>query len=287
MDIKQYKRAFTHAGYFHADDVFSAAFIKMLNPDLKINRVLSLPNDANEETDLIFDIGAYDGFTKFDHHQKNKEYRPDTDIPYAAFGLLWREFGKDLGISDNVFTKIEQKLVIPIDLADNGITTNALSSVISTYNPFWDEEVNPDDQFNVAVALAYNILKRTIDRAISSENAQNAILEAYKHIDNHVLVLDTYLPISLDLFKSMPDVLFYVYPSNRGGFNISAVPEPTVYDEFAKRAYFPYEWLGNPDKSLGMTFCHPNNFLASADTKEHAINIANIAIDRHYSLHSA
>ena len=27
-----YKKAYTHAGRFHADDVFSTAFLKILNP---------------------------------------------------------------------------------------------------------------------------------------------------------------------------------------------------------------------------------------------------------------
>ena len=46
------------------------------------------------------------------------------------------------------------------------------------------------------------------------------------------------------------------------------------------RVPFPEEWLGNPDQSLGMTFCHPGNFMASADTFENAINIANIAVEK-------
>ena len=78
-------RALTHNGKFHADDVFSAAFLRMLNPRIQIQRVDAIPEDYDG---LAFDIGL----GKFDHHQNSNERRPNG-IPYAAFGKLWREYG--------------------------------------------------------------------------------------------------------------------------------------------------------------------------------------------------
>ena len=280
--MKNYTTAYTHAGDFHADDVFSTAFIKLLNPNIEIKRVTKVPKGLDISKNLIYDIGAYDGYKKFDHHQVDKEYR-ENGIPYAAFGLLWREFGKELGISDYVHNKIEQKLVQGIDACDNGVFNNILSAVIDIYNPFWDENTTHDDQFNKAVEIASNILKRTIDREISGELAREDVLKYAENMKNHVLVLEEYRPISQDLFNSIPDALFYIYPSNRGGYNIQAIGAPTEENKMAKRAYFPECWLGNPDISLGMTFCHPNNFLTVADTLENAINIANIAVNNHLS----
>ena len=76
--VKNIKVALTHAGKFHADDVFGAAFLKIINPDIKIIRSNSVPNDFEG---IVFDIGM----GKFDHHMADNEVR-ECGIPYAAFG---------------------------------------------------------------------------------------------------------------------------------------------------------------------------------------------------------
>ena len=74
------ERGFTHSGKFHADDVFSAALLTILNPDIKIERGFEVPEDFDG---IVFDIG----FGEFDHHQQDRAVR-ENNIPYAAFGLL-------------------------------------------------------------------------------------------------------------------------------------------------------------------------------------------------------
>lgn len=51
----------THAGVFHADDVFASALLRLLNPQVSIRRVRELPE---EFCGLAFDIGG----GEFDHH---------------------------------------------------------------------------------------------------------------------------------------------------------------------------------------------------------------------------
>ena len=80
--------AVTHGGRFHADDVFSSALLRLLNPKIKIRRVMRLPENFDG---LAFDIGGGD----FDHHQNGAPVR-ENGVPYAAFGLLWRAFGDRL-----------------------------------------------------------------------------------------------------------------------------------------------------------------------------------------------
>ena len=36
---------FTHAGKFHADDVFATALLQILRPDIKIARGFTVPDD--------------------------------------------------------------------------------------------------------------------------------------------------------------------------------------------------------------------------------------------------
>ena len=79
---------FTHAGKFHADDVFATALLQILRPDIKITRGFVVPDDFDG---IVYDIG----FGMFDHHQEPREYRANG-VPYAAFGLLWRVLGPGL-----------------------------------------------------------------------------------------------------------------------------------------------------------------------------------------------
>ena len=72
--------AFTHSGKFHADDVFSAALLLYLNPEIMITRGNRVPEDFDG---IVFDIGR----GQYDHHQKDSRIR-ENGIPYAAFGLL-------------------------------------------------------------------------------------------------------------------------------------------------------------------------------------------------------
>lgn len=60
-NLKKCKYGLTHNGTFHADDVFATAFIKMINPSIKIIRASSIPNDFKG---IVYDIG--NGL--FDHH---------------------------------------------------------------------------------------------------------------------------------------------------------------------------------------------------------------------------
>ena len=81
-------QAVTHAGRFHADDVFSTALLRILNPQIQVQRVPQLPEGF---AGLAFDIG----WGEFDHHQQGAPVR-ENGVPYAAFGLLWRRFGLQL-----------------------------------------------------------------------------------------------------------------------------------------------------------------------------------------------
>ena len=72
--------AFTHGGKFHADDVFSAALLFYLNPEIQIGRGNQVPENYEG---IVFDIGR----GAYDHHQKESRVR-ENGVPYAAFGLL-------------------------------------------------------------------------------------------------------------------------------------------------------------------------------------------------------
>lgn len=72
----EYTKGFIHNGIFHADDVFCAAFLRVLCPEIRIIRGSCVPMDYDG---IVFDFGM----GEFDHHQRENECRPDG-TPYAA-----------------------------------------------------------------------------------------------------------------------------------------------------------------------------------------------------------
>lgn len=270
LNLNEYEKAYTHAGTFHADDVCSTAFLKILRPDIEVERVFAVPEDAPEKS-LVYDIGL----GEFDHHQKDNEIR-ENGVPYAAFGKLFRAYGSELGLSEKSLDAFEKEIVEPLDQADNGGVSNPLSMLIGSLNPNWDEKPTYDSNFWEAVNVSQVYLQHEIETLRSIDKARDIVLDAAEKMKNGVVVLDQYAP--QDALQEVPEAKFVVYPSNRGGYNIQTVPSKE--NPMVGRVPFPEEWLGNPDTSLGMTFCHPGNFLASANNLEDAVNIANIAVER-------
>ena len=281
-DINKVKTGYTHGGTFHADDVFATALLQIINPEIKIERVFVAPEDSDDI--IIYDIGE----GQYDHHQKYKEYRCDEyslyedrwSIAYSSIGLLWREFGKMLTVNEDAWESVDS-FIVGIDNADNTGKKESICVAISSFNPNWDSEESVDDQFWKAVAFAKAVLQNLIDSANAKERAKAVVDEAIKNNtsgDERILVLDKFVPCREYISYQYPDIDFFIFPSNRGGYNIQTVPY-LVDERSSNRVDFPEEWLGNPDKSLGMTFCHPGNWLASTTTLEEAIKVAKVAID--------
>lgn len=178
----------THAGNFHADDVFSMVFLELFfNNELVVFRSMNgLPEAEKFKSNVIvFDIG----YGKFDHHQKDGNgYHPSADvsnksIPYASFGLLWKEFGKiycgrvTKTYSDSlvVWNYIEEQLVKGVDAFDNGIFPRShnnydykiltISNIISSLNPVYinGKEENFEDCLNTALFLARTIFNNLLN----------------------------------------------------------------------------------------------------------------------------
>lgn len=261
-EVINVKIAYTHAGVFHADDIFSSALLKLINPAIEIKRVFNVAQipDDEKETAFVFDIGG----GQFDHHQSGAEVRADG-TPYAAFGLLWKEFGHLL-VSDKQVEKIDRTLISRMDAADNGCSLELTSVLFGSFNPNWNSSVSADSQFAMAVDTAMVLLQNIIDRANAEDAAAAIADEAIENLTDKIAVLDQFAPINEALYVS--DALFWIYPSLRGGWNIQ-----TVVDENRQpKKSLPAAWLKTPPE--GVTFVHKGLFLASAKTKEDALAAA-------------
>lgn len=96
---------YTHAGKFHADDVFSTALLRLLRPELKVIRTAALPENFEG---FAFDIG----WGAYDHHQKDAPVR-ENGVPYAAFGLLWKNLGEQLVGEE--WQRFDEHFIQPLD----------------------------------------------------------------------------------------------------------------------------------------------------------------------------
>lgn len=267
--IKKSHNIITHNGKFHADDVYSTALLKYINPNLKVIRV---PSSQGYEVNgnIIVDIGG----GRYDHHGNVKELR-SNNIPYASFGKLWRDIGRDIVDEDN-FNKFDKIIVQPIDYTDNFGGTNPLSVMVSSFNALWDEGETSDECFNNAVYFALFTLKRYFKRVFTKRTAKDTILNLYNQSENHeYLVTDEFIPAINFLADTLAK--FYIYPSDRGGYCIQGVPCSQNTNKI--KVNFPASWLGRSGKSLykvsgikGLKFCHSANYIAVCNTKEVAIN---------------
>ena len=265
--------AFTHGAKFHSDDVFSTAFLKMIKPDIEIIRGFEVPKDFDG---IVFDIGR----GKFDHHQEDKEYR-ENGCPYAAFGLLWREFGVQC-VGEEEAIRFDEKFIQPLDESDNTGCPNDLAKIISEFNPGWDSEQDYDGCFNKAVEFAKIILVNHFNSVAGIVRAAEIVKADMEKSDGEVLVLSKFVPWKSVVIDS--GYKYVVYPSNRGGYSIQGVPVST--EDNTLICDFPESWCGKEADELRkisgiktLRFCHPNGFLAAAETLEDAVKTAKLSIE--------
>lgn len=214
-----------HSGRFHADDVFATVFLcRYFDRPLTIARVSELPKSYEG---IAYDIG----FGKFDHHQLGGNGFHRDGIPYAAFGLLWKELGmgycsRFTSQTELLFNSVE-KFVEGIDAYDNGmfhshndLTVN-ISMCIGFFNPAWNDssEKASNRAFLAAVTFADSIFENFFKKALADISARDLLKSEVKACTSDVLILDRFIP-----FSSLPEIKdrinYLVYPSNRGGYNI-------------------------------------------------------------------
>ena len=275
--------AFTHSGKFHADDVFSAALLLYLNPEINISRGNKVPEDFDG---IVFDIGR----GQYDHHQKDSRVR-ENGVPYAAFGLLWEALGEEI-LGQELAEKFDQSFVQPLDNNDNTGEKNELATLIGNFNPAWDAQGGNDEAFFQAVSVAGMILENKFERYRGNERADKRVeelLEAHEMAilsgkkgkeESKILVLPEFVPCQKRLSET--EIAFVIFPSNRGGYCIQ--PQKKEYS-LNYKCSFPVEWLGLENEELeaasgiaGAVFCHKGGFLMTTETLEEAVQAAKISL---------
>ena len=276
-DILLVKKAITHSGKFHTDDVLSTVLIKELNPNIVIERV-----DQYEADDSIEDILAYDiGLGEFDHHDECREL-DDYGVPYSAFGKLWREFGmlylEQYGFKnvELAYIKFNKQYVSRINQGDNEGYKNVESrlyenDMIVKFNPSWYECKNDleisDKQFMKAVEFAKLIFSnwiREIYEEVELDQVEKNIWEnALKNGENGIIVLEERIPWRNFLKKDRRvNVKLVITKDYRGGYSITSKDSKKIQVQ----------------DSEYLTFLHPSGFMGVASTLDNALKAAKFSL---------
>lgn len=286
------KTVVTHSGSFHPDDVFAVATLQLKFGAENISVVRSRDEVDIAEADYVVDVGhVYDPATgRFDHHQNGAPIR-DNGIPYAAFGLVWKEFGEQIAGSVEVAKVIDEQIGLAIDAPDNGISLYDLTDVniqpvllfhvLHSFKPPWGSDKNIDDSFLEAVDFTRSFLERTIVRARAEEKMKEVINQVYESAeDTSVLIFDE--KINTHALIAYPDVKVAVCPTgNSDEGKWKAIVIPKAHGTFENRAYFPQSWAGLHGQELvdvckikDASFCHKGKFYFVASSKEGAVAAA-------------
>lgn len=299
-------RVVTHDGIFHADDVFAAATLLIAHAgNVRIHRTRDPRRLA--AADLAFDVGG----GAYDHHQPGGNGQRPNGIPYASFGLVWRDYGTravrqalpsghalDDDQAAEVAAEVDRLLVQPVDAADNGVALHtgepafdgvrgvSVSTVISWMNPGDDAHglgvLVENDAWWSAVGVARTILDRAIAVAAATVGGRRVLRDAIAAAaGGPVVVLPRYVP-DWQAALCATDAQYVVYPS-AGTWRVQGVP--AAYGRPEVRRPLPAAWAGLDGAELAAltgvadaTFAHRGRFIAGAQSQAGAEALAALAL---------
>ncbi len=294
----------THNGKFHADDIFACAALQIVLGGR--GRIVRTRDEAViAAADYAVDVGMINDPTKqrFDHHMPEGGGVREHGIPYASFGLVWKEYGAAISgsaaaaspeVAAEIAARIDQKLAQPIDADDNGVPLFKTEKETYPYlfqhflymhRPTWKESEDLyDEAFLKLVELAKEILLREVKIAADAIAARSIVEAAYHAAeDKRIIALDVNCPWQ-EVLVAHPEPLIVVTP-RRGtaGWGVNVVAKgPATYEN---RILLPESWAGLRDEPMaqasgvpGAIFCHRARFLAVAKTKDAALALATVAI---------
>ena len=216
-----------------------------------------------------------------------------------------------------VFSRLDTSLIQGIDAEDNGYdpvgaelekipnlqtdlrneiayasrTGFTISQVIKDFNPPWNSDIDPYDAFLDAVSFAKDVLLNRLDSIISSLDGRDYVLRAIDYSANHIMILDEFAPWEGILYSQRnnpkaQEIWYVISPALRGGWNIQCALVNSN-DRSVFRHPLPEEWYGLRYEELQNVsgihtaiFCHPSGFLASTETMEDALAMAQKGMDR-------
>jgi uncharacterized UPF0160 family protein len=287
----------THSGSFHSDDVFAVATLQLFYGVENVEVFRTRNEEVMKTADVVVDVGGiYDVEAKrFDHHQNGAPVRQNS-IPYAAFGLVWKEFGTKVCGSEAVASEVDRLIVNPVDAGDTGVSLYTLGQtkvapyelyqVVSSFAPEWGSDKDKDMAFLEAVNFARELLVRIIKQKTAEVSMRKLVSEVYQNTrDKRVLVFD--VPVSSLSCIEYKEVLMMVCPDDSSGnSNWTATTIRENCSSFKSRVSFPENWAGLRNEELASVskikdavFCHKARFIFVGKSKEGVLLAARKALE--------
>ncbi len=269
----------THDSAFHADDVFTSAFLKtffvLALPKQKYSITRNSVNSPKlQDADVVYDCGrVYDASKlRFDHHQTGGAGTYENGIKYSSFGLLWKHLGqavcalyiqKKTGktapkkMVEGMSKYITEYVVAGIDAMDNGqnlVTLNyagiypfsfdfyVYMCKTSTISNSIEAELHKalNKKFFSLVKMVEGMFDDILMTAYTQEHDKMMAEKMYmKAKDKRVIICDKVYRVDYSVFT---EALFFVYPHARGGWGAEVVRKS--FDSYEPRLAFPKEWGG-------------------------------------------
>lgn len=289
-------RIVTHNGRFHVDDLFAVAALQIYLKDKSVEVIRSRDPEVIASADFVVDVGGvYDPKTnRFDHHQHGGAGGRENGVPYSSLGLVWKHYGEALAGSVSIAEVVDRGMVMPIDMADNGIEVYMpthegihpylLHRVLSMFRPTWKEGDLYNERFAELLTFARRLIEREIFSARDEEEGIRFVEDAYqKAKDKRLIVLDGPYPWHEYLSKKT-EPLYVIKPkAQKMGWELEVVRDDA--HRFANRTKLPESWCGKFTDELSRVtgvpdavFCHNNGWVAVTQTKEGALKLAEIAL---------
>ncbi len=131
------------------------------------------------------------------------------------------------------------------------------------------------------------LIQRSAEQANIYIGMKNIVLNAELFADGKAMILEKGGPWQEHIFEmELDDLLYVIFPSDRGGFQIQAVPDKL--GSFGMRKALPKKWAGLRDDDLENVlgfgeptqalFCHVGRFIGGAETIETAKKMTKIAV---------
>ena len=185
--------------------------------------------------------------------------------------------------------KLDAGLIRDIDLMDNGVMDRHpghFSALLETFAPtFAETGADEDGAYHQAVAVADQVLARSVAHAFAAAQAMDAVAQAAARAeDPRIVVLESRLPWEEAVFDLGLDRVLYVIRPAGKDWTVSAVPPERA--SFAQKKPLPAAWGGLRDGELAAicgvaeaTFCHSARFVCGARTRDAAVAMARLAAD--------